>query len=79
MNKKAQRFAFIGVIFFGLFFLIIFTLGLAPMVSNLLGGVNLAGLGGFGSWVAGNLNVWFFVAFIIALFALLAWGFGGDE
>ena len=79
MNKKAQRFSFIAVIFIALFFIVMFALGLAPMVTALLGGANLTVLGGFGSWVASNLNVWFFMAFIIGIFALLAWGFGGQE
>ena len=79
MNNKGQGFNFIQVIFVGIFFLIIFAIGLAPMVSSLLGGVDLSVLGSFGSWVAGNLNVWFFLAFIVGLLALLVWGFGSSE
>ena len=79
MNRKAQNFNFIGVIFFGLFFLIIFAVGLAPMVTSLLGGADLSVLGTFGSWVASNMNVWFFIAFIVAILSLLVWGFGYNE
>jgi hypothetical protein len=74
MDRKGQRFTFIGIIFVGLFFLVMFAVGLAPMVSSLLGGTNLTSLGTGGAWIAGNLNVWFFIAFIIAIFGLIAWG-----
>lgn len=79
MNKKGQNFNFITVIFVGIFFLIIFAIGLAPMVSSLLGGVDLGVLGSFGAWVAGSLNVWFFLAFIVALLVMLVWGFSSNE
>jgi len=78
MNNKGQNFNFIGVIFFGIFFLIIFGIGLAPMVTSLLGGVDLSVLGSFGAWVSANLNVWFFIAFIIAILSLLVWGFSRE-
>ena len=79
MNRKGQNFNFIGVIFFGIFFLIIFAIGLAPMVSSLLGGANLSVLGSLGAWVAANLNVWFFIAFVIAMLSLLVWGLNTRE
>jgi len=79
MNSKGQGFNFIHVIFVGVFFLIIFAIGLAPMVSALLGGVDLSVLGVGGAWIAGNINVWFFLAFVVAILGALVWGFSSNE
>jgi len=79
MDRKAQGFGFISVIFVALFFLIIFSLALAPMVTALLGGANLGILGSGAAWFFSNMNVWYFVAFMIAIVGLVVWGASSNE
>ena len=78
MNNKGQGFGFIRIIAIASFFLIMFALALAPFVSSALGSTDLSLLGGFGSFVVGNMNVWFFFGFIIAVFVALVWGFSSE-
>ena len=78
MNVKGQGFGFIGVIFFAIFFLIIFALALAPVVTSALGATDLSVLGGGGSWAISNLALWFFLVFMLTVFVALIYGFGSE-
>lgn len=75
MNKKGPKLGFIKVLGISIFFVIIFALGLAPMVSTSLGTLDLSVYGYFGSWIVGSLNVWYLGAFALAVLIGLLYGF----
>jgi len=74
MNKKGQ-FQFIKLLGFIGVFLVIFSFALAPFVKASLDISNLSILGSFGEFLIGGLNIWFFAAFLLLVFAALIYGF----
>jgi len=78
LNKRAQGFGFIRVIFFAIFFLIMFALALAPFIGVAMGATDLSVLGGFGAWAMGNLALWIFMVFMIMVLVALVYGFSSE-
>ena len=78
MNNKGQGFGFIRVLFFAGLFLVLFSLALAPIVTAMLGAGDLSQLGGFGSWVFSNLNIWYFGSFLLVVLVSLVYGYSSE-
>ena len=78
LNKRAQGFGFIRVIFFAIFFLIMFALALAPFISVAMGATDLSVLGGFGAWAMSNLALWMFFTFLIMVLVALVYGLSSE-
>ena len=74
MNTKGQGLNFINVFAVALVFIIFFAIGLAPMISSILGGLDFSVYTGFESWILTNLNIWFFGFFAIAILIAIVWG-----
>ena len=79
MFKKAQGFGFLRILFVGGFFLLMFALALAPMVSQSLGGLDFSDWGPFGSWVVSHMTVWFFGVFVLTILLALVYGLVSNE
>ena len=79
MNRKGQDFGWIRLLFYGGFFLIVFAIGLAPMVAASLGPVDFSDYGPFGAWVLSHMNVWFFGVFVLAVLIALIFGLATSE
>lgn len=78
MNSRGQSFGFIKILFFAGFFIVIFSLALAPIVSGSMGAADLSVLDGLSAWVASNLNVWIFGAFALMVFGALIYGLSAE-
>jgi hypothetical protein len=78
MNKKGQELGFIKVLAVSVVFIVIFAIGLAPMVSNVLGGLDLSVYGGIGAWFIDHLNIWFLGFFTLAILIALVYGFSSE-
>lgn len=78
MNRKGQGFGFIRVLFYGVFFLLLFSLALAPFVAGSIGGLDLTDWGGLGAWFIGSMNIWFLGFALIGILGALVWGFASE-
>ena len=78
MNTKGQGLNFINVFAVALVFIIFFAIGLAPMISSVIGSLDLSVYTGFEGWILSNLNIWFFGFFSLAILIALVWGFSRE-
>ena len=79
MNSRGQGFGFLRILFVGGFFLLMFALALAPMVTSALGGFDFSDWGVFDSFVVSHLALWFFGCFVLAILVALVVGLVSSE